>query len=244
MQTLECRDFTLTVDAPWMLPFYITGRKPALNPRIAANEVATLVGMTSLEVMTPKQLMEYANDGFLHGAYGPRLRGQLALAIHTLAADPDTRQAVVTIYDGNRDLGRPDIKDVPCTLSMQFFIREGKLQMRTSMRSNDAFLGLPYDLHQFCALQCVVAQSLYLEPGRYTHTVGSMHLYERNFEQARALRPNHLKPDKYEKLFEPRGMPAFVSAAYFCQRQLAGMVDEAETPFEKWLETSLIGDFA
>jgi hypothetical protein len=35
-----------------------------------------------------------------------------------------------------------------------------------------------------------------------------------------------------------------VSAAYFCQRQLAGMVDEAETPFEKWLETSLIGDFA
>src|SRR5260370_41880706 len=52
------------------------------------------------------------------------------------------------------------------------------------MRSNDAWLGLPYDVFTFTRIQAYVAAAVGVEPGRYTHTVGSLHLYERDWERA------------------------------------------------------------
>ena len=56
--------------------------------------------------------------------------------------------------------------------------------MNTVMRSNDAWLGLPYDMFQFCQLQLTLCNSLDLIPGTYRHTALSMHLYLRNVSEA------------------------------------------------------------
>jgi hypothetical protein len=55
------------------------------------------------------------------------------------------------------------------------------------MRSNDAWLGLPYDFEVARALHLTMAACLSIEAGPYTHTVGSMHLYESNLEKAKSL---------------------------------------------------------
>ena len=57
--------------------------------------------------------------------------------------------------------------------------------MFTNMRSNDAFIGLPHDVFAFTMLQEIIARALDLEPGTYSHAVGSLHLYKDNRDAAR-----------------------------------------------------------
>jgi thymidylate synthase len=59
------------------------------------------------------------------------------------------------------------------------------------MRSNDAWLGLPYDVAQFTMLQEAVAAHWGLALGRYVHIDGSLHLYERDMKAARAIVEEH-----------------------------------------------------
>ena len=117
----------------------------------------------------------------IFGAYGPRMFGrrpndQLARVISSLRGKPDSRQAVVQLFDRSDTL-KPH-KDIPCTCTLQFAIRDNRLHMLTSMRSNDAWLGLPHDVFAFTMIQELVARSLGIELGEYRHAVGSLHLYE------------------------------------------------------------------
>lgn len=104
--------------------------------------------------------------------------------IELLTRDPDTRQAIQNIhmpfdrYDGN--------KDVPCTLTLHWFIRKNKLDLIVSMRSNDIILGFTNDVFQFTMLQemmLVNLQAVYpeLELGTYMHNANSLHIYEKHF---------------------------------------------------------------
>lgn len=93
-----------------------------------------------------------------------------------LLDNPNTRQAVIHIKTADNKSS----KDVNCTVCLQFFIRDNKLYMTTYMRSNDLWLGFPYDVFQFTAMQILMSMELGVELGSYTHIAGSLHLYERN----------------------------------------------------------------
>jgi hypothetical protein len=73
-------------------------------------------------------------------------------------------------------------KDVPCTCLLQYFIRDGKLNAVTYMRSNDIILGTAYDVFVFTMLQEYIANALGVDMGAYTHVAGSLHIYEKNFD--------------------------------------------------------------
>jgi thymidylate synthase len=125
-----------------------------------------------------------AVDGTVEGAYGPRLRGddkRLDEVIGVLRSKKDSRQAVLQIF-GHADLR--NALDVPCTCVIQFFLRDGLLDLVVYMRSNDAFKGLPHDVFCFTMLQELVARAVGAEVGRYVHTVGSLHLYDADKERA------------------------------------------------------------
>jgi thymidylate synthase len=123
------------------------------------------------------------------GAYGPRLFGsstsQVRAIIDLINTEErhDTRQAVIPIFE-KADLGN---RDVPCTCTIQFLARGKKLHMFVSMRSNDAYRGLPHDVFAFTMLQEFVARSTGHEPGVYNHAVGSLHLYDTDEAAARAF---------------------------------------------------------
>jgi thymidylate synthase len=93
-----------------------------------------------------------------------------------LLHDLNSRQAVLHIKTAE---DKPS-KDVNCTVCLQFLIREGKLHATVYMRSNDIWMGFPYDVFSFTALQCKMAMELGVGIGTYTHIAGSLHLYERN----------------------------------------------------------------
>ncbi|MEN2742669.1 thymidylate synthase [Microbacterium sp. X-17] len=135
------------------------------------------------------QYRRYAVGGKLLGAYGPRLfggegGGQVSRVISLLRSRPDTRQAVIQIFHQG-DLAN-DLLDLPCTCTLQFFVRESRLALVVTMRSNDAFVGLTHDLFAFTMIQELVAVSLGLDLGTYSHFVGSLHLYNSDRDRADA----------------------------------------------------------
>src|SRR2546425_2882007 len=91
---------------------------------------------------TQKPVEERKPDQRFFGAYGPPIMAQLPYCERVISEDPDTRQAVLTIWRPCP----PKTRDVPCTISMQFFLRDGRLSALTTMRSNDLWLGVPYDV--------------------------------------------------------------------------------------------------
>lgn len=146
------------------------------------------MGLNRVDLIRPynHSLGKFAADpGASHfqGAYGPRIIDQIDYVVDTLTKDPDSRQAIISIW---RPRPRASA-DIACTISMQFFNRDDHLHMHTYMRSQDIWLGTPYDIFTFTFIQSLVAYRLDLDAGSYTHTMGSLHLYERDFGGARRV---------------------------------------------------------
>ena len=189
MKTLEIEDAIIRIDDVFnTLPLEV-GRGTV--PGIGAVEACQLLSGTSfpdLVVAVGPQFANYAEDnGLFHGAYGPRTAGQYDILIDRLTQDPDTRQAVATIWNPQLDL-QGQKRDYPCTILHQFRIRDNKLNMSVYMRSNDVWLGAAYDFFQFTRVQIAMASVLGIEPGKYAHHVGSLHIYEQHYTAADSLK--------------------------------------------------------
>ncbi len=100
---------------------------------------------------------------------------QLENVIGLLKETPETRQAVISIYDG-KEMHRYS-NDTPCTYAIQFTILDSKLCMSVYMRSNDIWYGFCNDQYQFSSLQKMIAKRLNLDIGWYYHHAHNMHLY-------------------------------------------------------------------
>lgn len=128
-----------------------------------------------------------SDDGITNNsAYGHIIKyanqfNQLEKIIELLKNDPDSRRAVININSANVNV--IETKDEPCTIALQFFVRDNKVHATGIMRSNDIWTGTPYDIFYFTELQKYIAKELGYEYGTYTHFVTSMHMYERNFNQ-------------------------------------------------------------
>lgn len=120
-----------------------------------------------------------SDDGeTINSAYGYRIRSKFGFdqwehVKHLLRTDEGSRQAVIHIKDAS---DKPT-KDMPCTIALQYQIRDGKLYATTIMRSNDIWLGWPYDVFCFTSLQVMMAMELGVDVGTYTHVANNLHLY-------------------------------------------------------------------
>lgn len=237
--TLEIHNATIVMEKPWLVPFEVQGRK--FRDFIGAVEALQLVGQTvSSEIVTTgsKAFKRFTDGGIFHGAYGPRIYGRLEALVNLLKSDPDSRQAVLTIFDSRQDLGAA-VRDVPCTLALQFFVRDEQLCMRVNMRSNDVWLGLPYDIVQFAALQGAVAKALDLPMGWYSHSVGSMHLYATDHDQAEQIKAVDDGIWDYEPLWSGNSIAEISNAARTILYQLPRQQQGPATVFETWLEAQI-----
>jgi thymidylate synthase len=135
----------------------------------------------------------------INSNYGALLFGpQLKWCLDSLKADINTRQAIAFLnqpkyqFEGN--------KDFVCTMYLNFFIRDNKLNMKVQMRSNDIFYGLTFDapffavVHQHMLLWLKETYPT-LEIGEYAHFADNIHYYERHFELSEHILENG-KADK------------------------------------------------
>lgn len=177
---------------------YVVGRKFSMSYMVA-ELIWYLAGDNSTEWISKYSAFwrDISDDGVTaNSAYGARLfkphdkiaQGrytQLDYIIEELKRDPDSRRAVMHLRVPDDSI---DAKlDVPCTLALQFFIRDGALHQVANMRSSDLIFGIAYDIPAFTVFQELIANELGVEVGTYTHTSNSLHIYERHFDMAEKI---------------------------------------------------------
>jgi len=184
---------------------FLTNKRRKLSIEYAHAEVLWhLAGTNTLEMILAyaPRYDRWANHGEVWGAHGWRRTNdpgllretngdgyigcQLTRLIGLLRENKNDRRCVMTIWNGGDIVHalHNSKKDIPCMLTWQFLLRDGKLDMICTMRSNDIWLGMPYDIYTNTCFMRVIAWSLGAKMGRYIHQVGSLHLYEKYYDRA------------------------------------------------------------
>ena len=170
-------------------------RNRKFNPYFAVVESAwVLSGNNKLEELEKiiSRYGEFSDDGStLNGAYGQRMRhffdiDQLEELIRLLINEPNTRRAVITLYAPD-DLLNTKSKDIPCNTTLYFKIRNGKLDITVINRSNDIFLGIPYNVFLFSVILRYVAHKINVNIGVQRHFTDCLHLYEEHIDKVKEI---------------------------------------------------------
>lgn len=204
-----------------------------------------------------------SDDGeTIRSAYGYIIRekhgfDQIQYVIDMLRKDPDTRKAVIQLKTPYQH----ETKDNICTLALNFHIRNGKLHMHSIMRGNDIVFGFRYNVYFFTMIQEMIAKELEIEMGTMTHTVSSMHIYEKHMYLGEKLyeelddyyalkqtefinEPNKLLMDSKENIIHEyirdegdKGMDELVVPKYSdLQDELEGNFKDEKSVFKKFYE--------
>jgi thymidylate synthase len=120
----------------------------------------------------------HSGDNIVNSNYGYQWsrNNQIDYVINELKKNPDSRRAVISIYDGKEH--EKYQFDTPCTVAIQFYIYNNKLCMTVMMRSNDLWFGFCNDQYCFSNLLQLVSKELNIEIGTYYHFVNNLHLYD------------------------------------------------------------------
>lgn len=176
----------------------VTDRIPRFSRRkwslpLALGEFCWHVGKSTdvepLAYYAPRWRSFADSDGQVRGScYGRKafesqagLLSQWDTARLLLQSDVHSRRAVM-IFD-HQDIDDIGTFDKSCLTTIQLLLRDGKLHCIGSMRSNDIFLGMPYDIFLFTYLQELMALELGVGLGTYTHFAGSAHIYQRDIDK-------------------------------------------------------------
>lgn len=111
-------------------------------------------------------------DGtFFESGVRQGIGGNWSSWVSRLREDPDTRKVAATFTS-------PEDTDPPCTMSIQLMLRDGALYMTTFNRSQDIDFAFKMDCGLFGEVIERMADDIGCEVGRWTHVIGSAHLYE------------------------------------------------------------------
>ncbi len=187
-ETKEIRPVILTLPNPRNR--WVVSRTPVINPAAVLSEVVWILAGRDDSAFVNfwnSKLPEFAGKGdTYYGAYGFRMRqgfgvDQLHNAAEALISNPHSRQVCISIWDPRLDLplinGNPRAEDIPCNVMSLLKVRNGRLEWTQIMRSNDMWLGLPFNIVQFTMLQEIMASWIGVKVGYYYHFTDSLHIY-------------------------------------------------------------------
>ncbi len=182
-ETLELSSYPFAIESPLDIDEMIQHR--GLNIEWCRRDFEERTSTADINPGEAYKLREEWEE-FVHGGkfaytYNERLIYQLRETIKLLKFDPDTRQAVITIYEGGKDVhNRGGIKRVPCSMYYQFMVRNGALDCVYTMRSSDFMTHFPYDIWHAVMLQNLIAKEIGFPAGKLTFFSGSLHAYKKD----------------------------------------------------------------
>lgn len=127
----------------------------------------------------PEVWQEFADRGFGY-SYGQRYQDGLGQVIEELKIHPESRQLFLSVWESFTDPMRLGKKRVPCSLGYWFVRRQGQLHMTYMQRSADFATHFENDQYLSRKLQEYVAKEIGISAGRFTHWIGSLHIYQKD----------------------------------------------------------------
>lgn len=179
----------------------VTASGRPVNVTFALSEVLwILLGRKDVEMLRAynSRIGQWSDDGQSFNApYGYRMRhafgfDQLLDVIKTLKADPDSRQAIINVWNPSNDRGwkmeeKHVTADRACNVMAHAMIRGGKLDWLQIVRSNDLLWGVPYNWMQWTHVQEYVANQVGVPLGKYIHVADSLHVYDYHWDEAQQI---------------------------------------------------------
>lgn len=118
---------------------------------------------------------------------------QIDYVVKTLKNNPDSRRILfhgwnVEYLPDETVSPQENVKNgrmalPPCHLLYQFYVAENKLSLMMTIRSNDLFLGCPFNIAQAALWVHVLAQQCDFELGELIVSIGDAHIYSNHIEQ-------------------------------------------------------------
>jgi len=128
-------------------------------------------------------------NGFINSNYGWCIYSkdnheQYTKVKHELKRNPDSRRAtmIYTRPTMHEDHNKNGMSDFMCTNTVQYLIRENRLNALVYMRSNDAVYGYKNDYAWQKHVLNKLAKDLDINVGNLFWNVASLHVYENHFE--------------------------------------------------------------
>ena len=106
---------------------------------------------------------------------------QLAYVIEEIMKNPQSRRIVMSAWNP------PDLDAMalpPCHIGVQFWVEEDRLSLSVWCRSQDIFLGTPFNIASYALLCHVVAHACGLGVGDIVMFMGDVHLYDTHVDAA------------------------------------------------------------
>jgi len=139
----------------------------------------------------PKIWHEVASrQGYINSNYGWCIFSQdnfyqLEHVIEELKENPNSRRAIMIYTRPSMwlDYNKNGMSDFMCTNNVQYLIRDNKIHSLVYMRSNDAIFGYRNDFAWQKYVLTILVNQLQIAPGTIYWNVGSLHIYERHFNE-------------------------------------------------------------
>ena len=139
-----------------------------------------------LNILRNKYGVNYWNsfdigDGTIGNRYGALVKKYDIInkeIIGRLSADKTDRRAMIDLWQYT------DIQDTPglpsCAFNAMFMVRGEFLDLMLTQRSNDILPAFSINQIQYVALQMMIAHVLGLKAGKFVHSVGNIHYYNKH----------------------------------------------------------------
>ena len=113
---------------------------------------------------------------------------QIADVIHQIKTNPTSRRIIVS---GWNPLDLKEMALPCCHLMHQYYVENDVLHLKVDLRSNDLFLGAPFNIASYALLLTMIAHICHLKPGKLIYSVGDAHIYKNHIKQVeeQLLRP-------------------------------------------------------
>ena len=104
---------------------------------------------------------------------------QIQWAINQIKTNPSSRRIIVSAWNPN------DIEEMalpPCHVMINFNVQNGVLNCQVYIRSNDLFLGAPFNIASYALLTHMMSKMTNLQPGSLVISIGDAHIYHNHFD--------------------------------------------------------------
>ena len=101
--------------------------------------------------------------------------------IRELKINPDSRQAILTIWKASDIVSIGGENRVPCSIYYQLMVRDGKMNIIYNQRSADVVTHFGNDVYLAWKLMEYIAEKVGVKPGHLFHNIGSLHAYKKDW---------------------------------------------------------------
>lgn len=121
--------------------------------------------------------------------YGPRIVAQLPALLNELKTKKNSRRVVFQILQEKDQvlLESDESLEYPCTDSITYYIRDGRLYAHTHMRSQNCAVVMQLDFYLQFKLMEYIAAECGVKLGTYCHSIVSAHVFERDFDYVKGF---------------------------------------------------------